>query len=338
VRPAASFREAAPAARHEAFGLRETGGDVPPSPATVLATAGLKLPSLRAAPLPSIRTPSGSTAVVPGPSSGRGNISGDSVGSSRPSSRASSAGPGGGRRPSNSGDHPAVRSKSGGAGHRLSTSRPSLTIPVTVTRRFSNTSSTGGLTPQPRETSSSPMPNIAQLEEVGEPKVVRHVSFSEEAAEVHEDFIPYSLIYGKHPSEFVFDAEGTMVPRPNADIREGSVLECLSIMGVPYRSRPQLQANFEELKEASYGERIYVKHVIDGWVKDRFGWLPLELDGEPLFDIMAANGSGTRVHLPHEGSGATSPTSSPRLRFDSGTWDPNDVPMPLSPLILADIW
>lgn len=153
---------------------------------------------------------------------------------------------------------------------------------------------------------------------------------------MYEAFTPYSQVYGKHPAEFVFDADGTMLPRPHADIRDGSVLECLSVLGVTYRNRPQLFSGCEDVQVVSYGERITVTHVIDGWVKDTIGWLPIELDGETLFELFGAGG----------GFGARAPwalskdDSSPRSRQAAASWDSDDsMPMPNSPLIPAvGIW
>jgi len=117
------------------------------------------------------------------------------------------------------------------------------------------------------------------------------------ADSVIEAFTPYSEKYGRHPSTFVFDAVGDMVERPHANIMPATEIECVRLMGVAYRTRPQLNAQFENMCEVPYGECVTVKQVIDGWVKDSVGWLPLTLDGETLFKAVEEEGSEPRLHF-----------------------------------------
>jgi len=131
-------------------------------------------------------------------------------------------------------------------------------------------------------------------------KSERSVRFAETEAEVHEDFMPYSCVYGKHPSQFVFDAQGNMTPRPHSEITVGTELECIMLMGVPYRTRPHLISHFEDCREVAFGERVLVKQLIDGWVKDATGWLPLELDGDSLFQAVCDDDPG--LHLASQGA------------------------------------
>merc|ERR1719161_162402 len=67
----------------------------------------------------------------------------------------------------------------------------------------------------------------------------------------HEEFTPYADVYGAHPTDFDFDADGYMVlntpisefnvfPLDVSQVSSGTRLMCIDRRGVPYHARPQL--------------------------------------------------------------------------------------------------
>lgn len=139
-----------------------------------------------------------------------------------------------------------------------------------------------------------------------------------------DSFPPYSEVYGRHPADFVFDAEGNMVDRGHGSIIVGGEVECLRFMGVSYRTRPQLHCLFGSMREVAFGDRVIVRQVVDGWVKDSFGWLPLELDGEILFKAVEDAEEGGQLSRLYFGEHAVD------SRLDQhddrrGSWDLADL-------------
>lgn len=117
------------------------------------------------------------------------------------------------------------------------------------------------------------------------------------------DFVPYSDVYGQHPSDFTFDAEGNMVPRPHSDVSVGSEVQCVKLMGAPYCTRPHLNSQFEDCRDVPFGERVVVLQVCEHWARDAIGWLPLQLDGEMLFEPISVDDPKERLHLPSATNG-----------------------------------
>merc|ERR1719401_1674456 len=101
-------------------------------------------------------------------------------------------------------------------------------------------------------------------------------------------------------------------------------------MGVPYRTRPQLRAHFEDCREVTFGERILVKQVCDGWVKDVVAWLPLELDGDSLFKVIDQEGPDSRRACSDDvGRGCTRTSAS----WDSEDWGFPGMDSPCIPVL-----
>lgn len=118
----------------------------------------------------------------------------------------------------------------------------------------------------------------------------RRVSFSEEEAELYEAFTPYARVYGEHPSDFFFDDSGNMV-KDAADtsldmgsVDVGSCLECIVTCGAGYRNLPHFTARFDDLRTLEFGDRVKVEERSGEWVRDKVGWLPLFINGQPVFD------------------------------------------------------
>jgi len=129
-------------------------------------------------------------------------------------------------------------------------------------------------------------------------KLKRRVNFGAEVAtpkEVFEAFTPYGKKYGAHPDDFFFDSEGHMVlttsHTKNADVSNVKVkdmIECMEDEGVEYRTEPELAARFEKPCFVSLGDRVTVLEILDEWVRDSIGWLPLHKKDHPAFQVVVS--------------------------------------------------
>jgi len=156
--------------------------------------------------------------------------------------------------------------------------RPSLTVPIL------------------RRCDSAPLGPIVRFatpdDEENKRRSRRRVSFCKDDSECFEDFTPYGIRYGKHPSDFDFDRNGIMLPAKRTEDAEsmevGTTIECTCLVGVIYRTKPALAAHFDDARTVSFGNRVVVEALCSGWVRDAIGWLPLEIDGKNNFDIVSS--------------------------------------------------
>jgi len=127
----------------------------------------------------------------------------------------------------------------------------------------------------------------------GRRRVSKSVRFCDKGDELFEAFTPYSNVYGEHPRGFVFDEAGAMVqassPSVGSDVDAvdaGSLVECTVICGVGYRTQPQFPARFDDLRTLDFGERVKIEERSGEWVRDEVGWLPLAINGMPVFEVV----------------------------------------------------
>eukprot|EP00928_Gymnodinium_smaydae_P062887 TRINITY_DN46627_c0_g1_i1.p1 TRINITY_DN46627_c0_g1~~TRINITY_DN46627_c0_g1_i1.p1 ORF type:complete len:249 (-),score=26.90 TRINITY_DN46627_c0_g1_i1:98-844(-) len=122
--------------------------------------------------------------------------------------------------------------------------------------------------------------------------LTRRVSFNDQD-QLYEAFTPYGLKYGKHPSELRIDAKCSMLEPLSASQRKpvsGDTLKCIASKAVSYCARPCLGATLDRAPAKKSGDHIQVAQVCSGWVRDSVGWLPLEEQDEPLFEVCGAAG------------------------------------------------
>jgi len=121
------------------------------------------------------------------------------------------------------------------------------------------------------------------------------VSFCDEEVELFEAFTPYARVYGEHPSGFVFDGNGHMVQAgaetsmDMSTIDVGAWLECNAACGVGYRNQPHFTARFDDLRTLEFGDRVKVAERSGEWIRDEVGWLPLWINGMPVFEKACVN-------------------------------------------------
>lgn len=135
----------------------------------------------------------------------------------------------------------------------------------------------------------------------GTPAASKKVRFGSEDDQIFEAFTPYGDVYGQHPSEFVFDADGYMVlamSPSNAsaaadleDLEAGDKIQCTAICGVVFRTEPIFSAHVADLSVCDVCEEVEVLEHCDNWVRTEKGWLPLAMRGTPLFEVV-----GSRSH------------------------------------------
>jgi hypothetical protein len=125
---------------------------------------------------------------------------------------------------------------------------------------------------------------------------LRRVQFRSSASLI-DDFVPYGVIYGAHPSDFEFDAHGRMI-RPSRhdavkrmsledlmNVDMGNLLECIAPDGVSYRSQPNFSSDSYDSEPLEEGDQVEVLQRRGDWVRDSIGWFPLVVDGMPVFAV-----------------------------------------------------
>mmetsp|Transcript_67927 Transcript_67927/g.106151 ORF Transcript_67927/g.106151 Transcript_67927/m.106151 type:complete len:173 (-) Transcript_67927:97-615(-) len=117
-------------------------------------------------------------------------------------------------------------------------------------------------------------------------------------------FTPYSEQYGMNPDTFCFNADGSVVMMAEIsmekviqdlmNVQVGHSLECTCRAGVCYRYRPDLDTKIEEdtpllqceSVRVEEGDQLLVLERNGNWIRDNTGWLPLLLEGQPMFGII----------------------------------------------------
>eukprot|EP00928_Gymnodinium_smaydae_P013885 TRINITY_DN15037_c0_g1_i1.p1 TRINITY_DN15037_c0_g1~~TRINITY_DN15037_c0_g1_i1.p1 ORF type:complete len:305 (-),score=52.35 TRINITY_DN15037_c0_g1_i1:221-1135(-) len=112
--------------------------------------------------------------------------------------------------------------------------------------------------------------------------IEKRVDFCDDGDECFESFTPYGKKYGVHPDDFYFDDNGEMVLVPD----EGDTVECIAMGGVAYRTRAADAAYFPDMRGIKCGAKTLVKEKCNGWIKDKVGWLPIDMNGKSLFKVV----------------------------------------------------
>mmetsp|Transcript_119753 Transcript_119753/g.310542 ORF Transcript_119753/g.310542 Transcript_119753/m.310542 type:complete len:346 (-) Transcript_119753:107-1144(-) len=141
-----------------------------------------------------------------------------------------------------------------------------------------------------------------------------HVHFSGKN-EVFKDFTPYSNVYGMHPGSFFLDGTGHMVCERERtessleDVDSGDIVQCVAPCGVGYRSQPKRSAHVRDFRTIAEGDQTKVLDRRGEWIRDVHGWLPLFMNGTPLFANAGVPENLVDLGLPRRGALTVRPDS-----------------------------